>query len=140
MKTGGKLTQQTLDEADEAMRMALCYDLVYPYLSDAQRIVIEWNLLRQMVPTIQRNTGVEGNWQIFHNSAYVTVGLVVNDSNMIDYGLNYPGTGTIWQLNNLVLDDGFWWETSMFYQTFSVDALLYIPKLLPEILTSTCTP
>lgn len=55
VKSGGRIHSETLAEAAWAFTVAWTFDLVYPLMTDEERTVIEFNLLRPLVTTILRN-------------------------------------------------------------------------------------
>jgi hypothetical protein len=128
--SGGRLTEQTLDESMNAVNFALCYDFVYNTLSDADKAMIEWNLLRALIQTIRKNNPGKSNWQSYHNSAHVVVGLAVNDDSYVTFGVDTIGSGAKWQIQNSLFDDGVWYESSFAYHMFTLSSFISLSEPL----------
>ncbi len=125
--TGGRRYAQQLDEAVSIIRLARAYDLIADAvcLSDADRKRIEAELLGAVARDIlrfQRFTTNRTNHQTWFNAAYVTVGAVIGDAELVMEGL-YGRYGLLWQLANSVTDDGLWYEGTIAYHFYALEAI-----------------
>ncbi|MFY4777259.1 heparinase II/III domain-containing protein [Metabacillus sp. RGM 3146] len=126
---GGKLYYQSLDEAVSAVDLATAYDLVYKStnFSDKDKHKIESQLLRPMADAIRKYPMGRSNWQAWHDAAIGAIGAAVQDRALIDEAVNGP-LGFYYLMNNGVLADGFWWEGSMAYHTYSLAPLTILAQ------------
>jgi len=121
--SGGRLQPQTLDESSLAINIAKTYDIVFNGLTREERSYIEYNLLRPLYVTIKRQNSKESNWQSWHNAGMVGIGVVLNDNDMITYATDGPTNGFKFQMEESVGDDGIWYEQSMGYHYYALNAL-----------------
>ncbi len=125
---GGWRYSQLLDESVGIARLARAYDLIAnaPCLTAADRKTIENDLLRYVAKRIQQFqafVGAKNNHQTWFNSAYVTVGVATGDTGLLTDGV-YGPTGLLWQLQHSVTDDGLWYEGTMAYHFYALQAIV----------------
>ena len=124
---GGHLKEQTLDEAVWLTHyVAPSYDLIHDsgVLSDPDHEVIQIQLIRQMLKTIAKNPYNKVNWQSWHNAGFLWAGAVLGDIEWVKRAILAPKNGFLFQLENSLTDDGFWYETSWGYHFYALQALV----------------
>ncbi|HOS44337.1 MAG TPA: heparinase II/III family protein, partial [Armatimonadota bacterium] len=117
---------QHLDEAFAAIRLARAYDLVATAIPDADRAIIERGALGDPVREIRRLQGFVGaknNHQTWFNAAYAAVSVAIGDEALIRDSVDGPA-GLRWQLTASVTDDGLWYEGTMAYQRYTMQAIM----------------
>ncbi|MEM4221203.1 MAG: alginate lyase family protein [Thermoplasmata archaeon] len=123
---GGRRYAQNLDEAISAIDLASAYDLVansYCF-TEKDKEIIE-NFLKNIVKEIMKYQifhGGKSNHQTWFNASYAIVGLVTGDRELIKESI-YGKYGFLWQLENSVTSDGFWYEGTISYHFYALDAL-----------------
>ncbi|MFA5857517.1 MAG: heparinase II/III family protein [Elusimicrobiota bacterium] len=120
-KSWGHVFSQTLDEAVTFISVVWAYDIICSntVFSDIDKQNIEQNLFLEVAKNIMRNNSGRSNWQSWHNGLLTAVGLCLNDSKMVSDAL-YGDSGLQFQLNNSVLPDGFWYESSPSYHFYAL--------------------
>ncbi|KAH3756650.1 alginate lyase family protein [Pelomyxa schiedti] len=121
VNSGGRILSQTLDESSWIIDASLTFDCVHDLMSKNQQILVEYNLLRQTITTIKRNDAGMSNWQSWHNAAIGVVGYTVGDSTYVDSAINGP-SGFKFQMQYSMYDDGFWYEGSIGYHFYALQA------------------
>jgi len=129
--SGGRVTAQTLNEAGWLIQIASAYDLIADsgVLSAAQRSHIEEDLLRAAVVTINRNPVGKNNWQSWHNAAIGAVGFTLEDPQLIAQAIEDPLNGFEYQMQASVSTDGFWYEGSLGYHLYALQAHCYLAEM-----------
>ncbi len=117
----GKLTAQTLNEAMMMVQFSWIYDMLYPTLSEDERRSIEDNLLREGAKMLLPKEG-RTNWQSWHNTALATLGLVLDEPSYLEQANNGPW-GFHAQMESSANPDGLWYEMSISYQDYTMQAL-----------------
>ncbi len=122
--SAGRMLAQTLDEAVSVIGLAWGYDLIYtsPCFTGTDRDRIENRLFREVVKTIRRNSAGISNWQSWHNAGIAAVGFCLQDAEIASQAL-YGRHGLAYQLENSILEDGFWYEGTAAYHYYALDAL-----------------
>ena len=126
MRSGGRMLAQTLDEAVSVIPMAWGYDLAYnsPCFTPEDHKAIEDKLFREIAVTILRNDAGISNWQTWHNAAIAAIGFTIGDHPLIQKAI-FGKSGMLFQFQNSILKDGFWFEGTASYHFYSLDALIY---------------
>jgi hypothetical protein len=124
----GKVTEQSLDEAAYTVSFVLCYDFVYDLFTPQEKAHVEWNLFKYLARTISRNNATLSNFQVWHNAALAGIALITNDLPLLDTVINNPGSGMIFLLQNGIIDDGIWWESSMAYHYYALQAFMQMAE------------
>jgi len=122
--SAARVFAQTLDEACAIIGVAWGYDLIYdsPCFSPEDRRAIEDRFLREVVQTIRRNDSGISNWQSWHNAGVAAVGFCLQDEELASHAI-HGKSGLVFQLENSVLKDGFWYEGTAAYHYYALDAL-----------------
>ncbi|MHA6484530.1 S-layer homology domain-containing protein [Paenibacillus sp. strain BS8-2] len=120
----GKLFYQTLDEAVQMIQLVQAYDLIYPsgVLTPEEVFGIEQNLFAASAKTLKGYDVGKSNWQTWHNAAIGAIGAALEDVSLMEHSVN-GRSGFTFQMNNSVLEDGFWYEGAIAYHFYSQMAL-----------------
>ncbi|MFP3903838.1 MAG: alginate lyase family protein, partial [Armatimonadota bacterium] len=123
-RSGGRAFSQTLNEGVAVIAPAWGYDLIYnsPCLSDGDKDRIEDRFFREVVKTIKRHDAGISNWQSWHNAGIAAVGFCLQDDRIAYDAIN-GRSGLRFQLENSVLEDGFWYEGTAAYHFYALNAL-----------------
>lgn len=129
-------TQSSLYEAMWLVSLVQAYDLVADSgaFTDAQKAHVENDLLRAAlecfkIDDFQNDPRIRDlhyrcyNFQAWHLSAIGLVGLAVKDAALVDYAVNSP-YGFRHLVAHDIRDDGLFWERSVGYHHFVLQALL----------------
>ncbi len=120
---GGKLMAQTLDESVWLIPVAQAYSLIFDQLTAGQRASIENNLLLPAANVIREHRMAIHNIQCWKNSAVGLVGFVTGRHELVDEAIDDPERGFRVQIARGVTDDGLWWEGSLGYHQYTLQAL-----------------
>ena len=125
---GARLYAQTLDESVSLCSLIFGYDLVYDAacFSPDDHATIADKLLRPMVATILRYKAGKSNWQSWHNGAIAATGFLLRDPAMVDFAINDPKHGFLYQMNASVLPSGMWYEGAPSYHWYALKAHVYL--------------
>lgn len=129
---GGKRYAQALDEAVNIIPCCEAYSLIRDsgILSESQRAHIENDFLRATaeqlkVPTFQQ----DNNHQTWINAGMASIGAAINDGTLLT--LSLEGTfGALYQMNKCVTSDGLWYEGTMAYHSYALQALVMHAQIL----------
>lgn len=137
-RSKGRATSQALNESDWVIRLAWAYDQIVPsgVLTDAQRMHIEQDLLRAAIETsiLPSSNRTCSNWQTWHNAALGVVGLCLGDRVYLGLALNgaYKDGkhhyGVAHQIAHDILPDGLFWERSLGYHYYALNALVQLAE------------
>jgi hypothetical protein len=128
-KAGGHISAQTLNEAMMiSLDIAPAYDLIYDTLAPADRNDIEDNLIRRMLENIGKNKAGKGNWQTWHNAAFITGGAVMKDVAWVKRAIADDGNGFLDQAKISVGKEGMWYENSWAYHFYALQAMAVITE------------
>lgn len=122
-RAGGRATSQGINEATWVIPLAWAYDLIYNDLAPEARARIESELLRPAAEIIMDNNEGRHNHQTWYNAGVGVIGFVLNDKDLIWYALEKPDSGHYYQMKASITADGMWYEGSMHYQFFVLNAL-----------------
>ncbi len=122
-RAGGRATAQGINEAAWVIPIAWAYDLIYDVLSQAERDQIAKNVLRPAAELLMANNEGRHNHQSWYNAGIGVIGFVLADKEYVDHALNKKGSGFFYQMKNSVTPDGLWYEGSMHYQFYVMQAL-----------------
>jgi len=112
-KSGGHIAEQTLNEAaDLAGRIAPAYDLVWTFLSEADRTAVRDGLLVPMLRNIDKHRAGKNNWQSWHNAALFAGGLLAGEPDYARRSVADPANGFRSQMRVSVSAEGMWYENS----------------------------
>jgi len=119
---GARVGPQTLDESTWLIPVVRGYDLACEALPSAQRKKIEDGLLRPAAELIMEHKMSIHNIQCWKNSAVGLVGMCIDEPRFIADAVTSP-RGIHAQLEQGILDDGFWYEGAWGYHYYTMSAL-----------------
>lgn len=122
---GGHVFEQSLNEAAWAREIASAYDLIRTsdVLSAADHETIREGLFKPMAASIYKHRAGKSNWQTYHNSAFLYLGGLLGDVEMVRGALLDPENGFYYQMNVSVLPGGMWYENSWSYHFYTLTAV-----------------
>ncbi|MGR5001989.1 heparinase II/III domain-containing protein [Vibrio celticus] len=125
----GKANAQTLCEANCNLDFALGYDFVCEALSGEERQYIEERLLREGAEFLmQHRTDQLHNHEMKINATIGVIGLLLNEEKYLDFAL-HSKYGIHYQLEHGMSAEGLWFEGSVHYHYYALQALLAFEKL-----------
>ncbi|MDR0349744.1 MAG: heparinase II/III family protein [Tannerella sp.] len=120
---GGKMFGQSLDESVWASDAARAYMIAKPLMTPEEIEIIEKGYLQPCADILtKRQTG--GNFQVWHNSGLIALGVALQNDSLIDVALNNPQCGYLHLMKTHVYDDGWWNEGSPVYHYYPLRAML----------------
>ncbi len=120
---GGRIMAQTLDEAVWLIPVAWGYAMVRETLSPEDRAKVERNLLLPAAEVIRTHRMGIHNIQCWKNSAVGLVGFVTGNQELVREAIDDPERGFRAQIARGVTADGLWFEGSLGYHRYTMDAL-----------------
>lgn len=122
---GGHVYEQSLNEAVWAHEVASAYDLIRQsdLLSDADHALIREGLFRPLAASISKHPAGKSNWQTYHNSAFLYLGGLLGDVEMVRRALLDEENGFYYQMRVSVLPGGMWYENSWSYHFYTLTAV-----------------
>lgn len=119
----GRVMGQSLDEAVWAIPAAWSYELIRDHLTGDQQALIENNLLRGLGDHLltQLWTRIH-NIQCWHLAGLATLGVVLEEEHYIQPTFD-PDWGLAAQVQEGILEDGWWWEGSPHYHFYTAQAI-----------------
>jgi hypothetical protein len=124
---GGWRYAQLLDEAVALIDLSKAYDLIAGGLAANERKTIEEKLLGCVARNIQQYqyfSDPKNNHRTWLNAAYANVGTAIGDEKLLRDAV-YAQGGLLWQLDNSVTSDGLWYEGTMAYQFYALQAVMF---------------
>lgn len=124
---GGRRYSQSLDEAVGVIKLAKAYDLTRsaPVWNDQQRQHVEKDFLRLTADTLLYANRDINNHQTWYNAGLMAIASVLGDRELIDKVLTMRG-GFHDQLKRSVGSDGQWYEGTMAYHNYALQAMIEI--------------
>lgn len=130
----GRATESTLHESPWAINLATAYDLIYDSgaLSQEERKRIEDDLFRPCAEVLRIcNHRTKSNWRSWAIAGLGVIGFCIGEREYIDEALNgYRDAsgkvvryGFAQQMAEAVLADGIFWERSLGYHFYALNAL-----------------
>jgi len=120
---GGRVMAQSLDESVWLIPVAEAYTLVRETLSADQCRHVETNLLLPAAEVIRSHRMGIHNIQCWKNSAVGLVGFAVGNDELVREAIDDPERGFRAQIARGVTDDGLWFEGSLGYHQYTMQAL-----------------
>jgi hypothetical protein len=120
---GARIMAQTLDEAVWLIPAAWGYSLAREALSEADRRHIESDLLLAAANVIREHKMGIHNIQCWKNSAVGLVGFATGNEELVREAIDDPERGFRVQIAKGVTDDGLWYEGSLGYHAYTMQAL-----------------
>ncbi len=123
--SGGHVFEQTLNEASWTREIASAYDLIRQsdVVSAQDHATIRDGLLRPLYENINAHHAGQSNWQTYHNSAFLYLGGLLGDVDIIRQALLDPENGFYYQMSVSVLPGGMWYENSWSYHFYTLSAI-----------------
>jgi len=120
---GGKMFGQSLDEAVWASDAARAFNVAREVMTPAEIEKIETGYLQPCADMLL-NRKFGGNWQVWHNSGLIALGVALQNDSIIDVALNDGKCGYYQLFRQHVYDDGWWSEGSPIYHFYPLRAML----------------
>jgi len=122
---GGRRYVQSLDEAVGATRLTKAYDLTRTssVYSDEDRTRIENDFFRATAKTLLRFSQDISNHQTWYDAGLMCIASVLADEALVQKVLTMRG-GFFDQLDRSIGADGLWYEGSMAYHGYALDAMI----------------
>lgn len=120
---GGRMFGQSLDEAVWASDACRAYGVAKPVMSEEEIRKIEAGYLTPCANLLLGRKG-DANWQVWHNSGLIALGVALQNDSIIDVAVNDPECGYRIQMERHVRDDGWWSEGSPVYHFYPLQAML----------------
>ncbi|GAB7218327.1 heparinase II/III domain-containing protein [Vibrio comitans] len=125
----GKANAQTLCEANCHLDFARGYDFVKDQLSKEQQQYVEDRLLREGAEFLMKyRTAQLHNHEMKINATVGVIGLILDEQSYIDFALNTE-YGIHYQLDHGCTSEGMWFEGSIHYHYYALQALLNFEKM-----------
>lgn len=124
---GGRRYAQSLDEAVGAVKLTKAYDLTRDAKawSDTDRAHVEKDFFRATADTLLRFNQDINNHQTWYNAGLISIASVLGDEEMVGKVLTMRG-GFRDQLKRSVTSDGLWYEGTMAYHNYALQAMIGI--------------
>lgn len=124
---GGRRYVQSLDEATGVIKLAKGYDLTRTadLWSDADHRHVQKKFFRTTSRTLLRFNHGRSNHQTWFNAGLICIGSVLEDADLVRKIINMPG-GYLDQLHKSVGRDGLWYEGTMAYHRYALQAMIEI--------------
>jgi oligo-alginate lyase len=120
---GGRVMAQTLDESVWLIPMAWGYSLVRDTLAEPERRRIERDLLLAAANVIRAHRMGIHNIQCWKNSAVGLAGFATGNRELVREAIDDPDRGFRAQMARGVTDDGLWYEGSLGYHHYTMQAI-----------------
>jgi hypothetical protein len=120
---GGRIGAQTLDESTWLIPVAWGYSLVRDSLPEEGRQRIETGLLAPAAEEIREHRMGIHNIQCWKNSAVGLAALASGNESQAREAIEDPERGFRVQIAKGVTEDGLWWEGSLGYHRYTMEAL-----------------
>ncbi|MDV7106096.1 heparinase II/III family protein [Vibrio sp. TH_r3] len=125
----GKANAQTLCEANCNIDFARGYDFIKDQLNEKEQAFIEQRLLREGAKFLmQHRSNQLHNHEMKISATIGVIGLILDDQDFINFAVNTP-YGLKYQLEHGVKGEGLWFEGSIHYHYYALQALLSFEKL-----------
>lgn len=124
----GKANAQTLDESIFLRTLASAYDLVEETMTEEDKEWILTRLFSEGLAFLQEHRHQQlHNHEVICNGSIGILALLLNDKKALDLALNQK-YGLRYQLEQGVLEDGFWFECSTAYHFYALQNFLSYEK------------
>ena len=120
---GGRIMAQTLDESTWLIPVTWGYALVRDRLDGPTRRHIERDLLTAAARAIREHRLGIHNIQCWKNTAVGLAGFASGDSELVREAIDDPERGFRAQVARGVTAEGLWWEGSLGYHVYTMEAL-----------------
>ena len=120
----GKANAQTLCEANCHLDFARGYDYIRDELNENERRHIEQNLLLEGAEFLMEHRSDQlHNHEMKISGTIGVIGLLLDDTRIIDFALNSK-YGLKYQLEHGIIGEGLWFEGSIHYHYYALQALM----------------
>ncbi|MDR6551862.1 heparinase II/III family protein [Paenibacillus qinlingensis] len=123
-KDAAKVMCQTLSESSWVLPLVQAYCILKQHgvvnLSEQQRI--EQNWLLKIVPLLDGNQLGISNWQSYHNAARAWIAAATDRQDLLEKAVYDTKHGFLFQMENSLSDDGFWYEGAWGYHFYTLGA------------------
>lgn len=124
----GKANAQTLCESIMLREFAMGYDLIKEKLSIEEQKIIEENLLNEGAKFLVKHRESQlHNHEVKISATIGIIGIILKNEFYINYALEEKW-GIKYQIENGLLKDGLWFEGSLRYHIYSLEALFIYEK------------
>jgi hypothetical protein len=129
-RSGGHVFEQTLNEASWMLSVCNAYDLirVSEVLSEPDHQAIREDFLLKVYENIAKHRAGKSNWQTYHNSAFMLIGGVLNEVDLVRQAIEDSENGFYYQMEVSVLPGGMWYENSWGYHFYTLGAVQRITE------------
>lgn len=125
----GKANAQTLCEANCHLDLARGYDFIRDQFTSEEQEFIEKRLLREGAEFLMEyRTNQLHNHEMKINATIGVIGLILQDEQYLDFALNSE-YGIHYQLKHGCSEEGMWFEGSIHYHYYALQALLNFEKM-----------
>jgi oligo-alginate lyase len=123
-KTSGKVMCQSLSESSWIMPFAQAYVILKEYQAwtEEESRLIEDKLLLPAAEVLDRNPMGISNWQSYHNAARAWIAAATGRRDLMEQAVHDPENGFMFQMDNSLSDDGFWYEGAWGYHFYTMVA------------------
>jgi len=129
---GGKRFCQSLDEAYNIITLSEAYDLVYNWkgITAAERRQIEQDFFIETYKCLTYITmpHTKNNHTTWFNAGIAAIGAVLGREDYLQRAIN-GRRGLHWQFKNSVTDEGFWYEGTIAYHYYALQAVIATVKI-----------
>jgi len=129
-RSGGHVFEQTLNESSWMLSVCNAYDLVRvsEILSESDHRGIREDFLLKVYENMAKHRAGKSNWQTYHNSAFMLIGGVLNDAELVRQAIEDKENGFYYQMGVSVLPGGMWYENSWGYHFYTLGAVQRITE------------
>jgi oligo-alginate lyase len=120
---GGHVMAQSLDESVWLIPVAFGYALVKETMSERERRHVEQDLFLPAADIIRQHKMKIHNIQCWKNSAVGLAGFVTGNDELVREAIEDPVRGFHSQIAEGITPDGLWWEGSLGYHRYTMEAL-----------------
>ena len=122
-ESAGKMFSQSLDESIWMAEAARAFVTVKKLIPKSQQESIKSQLFAPAAELIKRKRKTN-NWQTWHNCALASLGVALEDDELIKYAVESPTYGFSDVLDKNLMPDGWWGEGSVSYHFYPLRAMI----------------
>lgn len=120
---GGRVTAQSINEAQWVIPLAWAYDLLYHKFTVAERKEIEERIFHPVAQLLMRVNEGRHNHQAWYNSGIGVIGFLLKEKKYVLFALHKFDSGFYFQMENSITPDGLWYEGSGHYHYYAMRCL-----------------
>ena len=129
---GGRVAEQVLGECVWLIPIVQGFDAIADSLAEEDRRMIESRLLRPAIEVVRSHPMKIHNHECWHLSAWGLAALALGEAELLDEAVN-GRYGLTAQMREGVLEDGLWFEGSLGYQFYTLDAVVCFETALANL-------